>query len=314
MTNQSPMTRSAHTPAVGIVTVNYNGAAFIGEFAESLRRVRYPNFRLIVVDSASSDGSADELTRLVPDGVLLRSDENLGTAAGNNRGIAYCLEHDFDYVLLLNSDTVLTEDFLDRLVAAAAARTVVVPKILYYHDQRLISTHAGDFDWRRGVFRRTFHGRADSPAASLPRELETASFCCALVPASAFREVGLLDERFFMYYEETDWLRRARDRGYRLLYRPEAVIHHRESASSGGGWMTPFKYYYANRNRVYLMRKHSPSRRAYALFTAYFLAGRIVYMVLHLLRWRPRLARALARGVADYYRGRMGRTLEVDDL
>jgi hypothetical protein len=250
----------------------------------------------------------------VPKAVLLPSDENLGTAGGNNRGIAYCLEQGFDYVLLLNSDTVLTEDFLDRLVAAADARSLVVPKILYYHDQRLISTHAGDFDWRRGVFRRTFHGRVDSSDANSPRDLETASFCCALVPAAAFREVGILDERFFMYYEETDWLRRARDQGYRLLYRPEAVVYHRESASSGGGWMTPFKYYYANRNRLYLMRKHTASRGAYALFTAYFLAGRLVYLALHLLRLRPRLARALAQGVVDYYRGRMGRTLEVDDL
>jgi GT2 family glycosyltransferase len=307
------MTTTTSPPSVGIVAVNYNSAAFIGEFAESLRRVRYPNFRLIVVDSASSDGSADELARLVPDAVLLRSDENLGTAAGNNRGIAYCLEHGFDYVLLLNNDTVLTEDFLDRLVAAAGERTLAVPKILYYYDRRLISTHAGGFDWRRGVFRHTFHGRPDSAAASSPRELETASFCCALVPAAAFREVGLLDERFFMYYEETDWLRQARDRGYRLLYRPEAVIYHRESASSGGGWMTPFKHYYATRNRLYLMKKNS-SRGAYALFTAYFLAGRLLYLALHLARRQPRLARALVRGVLDYYRGRMGRTLEVGDL
>ena len=301
-------------PSVGIVAVNYNGAAFIGEFAESLRRVRYPNFRLIVVDSASRDGSADELARLVPDAVLLRSDENLGTAGGNNRGIACCLEHGFDYVLILNNDTVLTEDFLDRLVAAAGERTIVVPKILYHFDRRLISTHAGGFDWRRGVFRHTFHGRPDSSATGGPREVETASFCCALVSAAAFREVGLLDERFFMYYEETDWLRRARDRGYRLLYRPEAVIYHRESASSGGGWMTPFKHYYATRNRLYLVKKHSTSRAAYALFTAYFLAGRLFYLALHLVRRRPRLARALVRGVLDYYRGRMGRTLEVGDL
>jgi GT2 family glycosyltransferase len=311
VTDQSPM-RPA--PSVGIVTVNYNGAAFIGEFAESLRRVRYPNFRLIVVDSASTDGSADELARLVRDAVLLRSDENLGTAGGNNRGIACCLEQGFDYVLVLNNDTVLTEDFLGRLVAAADGRTIVVPKILYYYDRRLISTHAGGFDWRRGVFRNTFHGRPDSPAASTPREVETASFCCALVPAAAFWLVGLLDERFFMYYEETDWLRQARDRGYRLLYRPEAVIYHRESASSGGGWMTPFKHYYATRNRLYLVKKHSTSRGAYALFTAYFLAGRLFYLALHLLRRRPRLARALVRGVLDYYRGRMGRTLEVGDL
>jgi len=301
-------------PSVAVLTVNYNSAAFVREFVESLRQVSYPRLQLIVVDSASSDGSADELERFWPEAVVLRSPENLGTAGGNNLGLHHCLEHDFEYVLFLNNDTVLTEDFLSKLVAAADGNTMVVPKILYYDDPSLISTHAGDFDWGRGLFKNTHHGKPDGPATARARELQTASFCCALVPLDAFRRVGLLDERFFMYYEETDWLRRALDRGYRLCYRPEAVIYHRESASSGGGWMTPFKHYYATRNRLYLVKKHSTSRRRHALFTVYFLTTRLLQLGAHLLRGRWRMARALALGVLHYYRGRMGRTLEVHQL
>jgi len=301
-------------PSVGIVVVNYNGAAFIDRFAESLARVDYPNLRVVIVDNASTDGSGDELQRLLQQAVLLRAPENLGTAGGNNIGIRYCLDERFDRLLILNNDTVLTDDFLSKLIAFADDRTIAVPKILYYDDPRLISTHAGNFDWRFGLFSNTFHGKPDGPATSHPRDLKTASFCCALVPATAFRDVGLLDERFFMYYEETDWLRRALAAGFRLRYRPEAVVYHMESASSGGGWMTPFKHYYATRNRLYLVRKNSQSRLWFAAFTAYFLATRLVYLGRYAVKRERSLAKALALGVLDYYRGRMGRTLEVGDF
>jgi GT2 family glycosyltransferase len=301
-------------PSVAVVTVNYNSAHFAREFAESLRRVSYPRLQVVVVDSGSHDGSTDVLASILPGAVFLRSPENLGAAGGNNVGIAHCLDQRFDYILFLNNDTVVTDDFLGKLVAAADGKTMVVPKILYYYDSSLISTHAGDFDWGRGLFKNSFHGKPDGPATSHPRDVETASFCCALVPVGAFRELGLLDERFFMYYEETDWIPKALDQGYRLRYLPAAVIYHRESGASGGGWMTPFKHYYATRNRLYLMKKHSPSRWRYALFTAHFLATRLIYIASHLAHARWGMARAMALGVLHYYRGRMGRTLEVHDL
>jgi GT2 family glycosyltransferase len=305
---------ASRRPSVGIVVVNYNGAAFIRRFAESLARVDYPNQRVVIVDNASTDGSGEELQRLLPESTLLRAPENLGTAGGNNIGICHCLDEGFDRILILNNDTVLTEDFLAKLVDFADERTVAVPKILYYDDPRLISTHAGGFDWRFGLFRRTFHGKPDGPATSRARDLQTASFCCALVPAAAFHEAGLLDERFFMYYEETDWLRRALAAGYRLRYDPDAVIYHMESASSGGGWMTPFKHYYATRNRLYLVRKNSSSRGWLAVFTLYFLTTRLAYLGRYAVKRDRRMAKALVLGVLDYYRGRMGRTLEPGDF
>jgi hypothetical protein len=92
------------------------------------------------------------------------------------------------------------------------------------------------------------------------------------------------------------------------------VIYHRESGSSGGGWMTPFKMYYATRNRLYLVRKHTRSRWAYAHFTAYFWATRVPSAARLAARGEWRLLRAMLLGMADYYRGRMGRTREVRDL
>jgi GT2 family glycosyltransferase len=304
----------SEAPAVGIVTVNYNSAGFISEFLDSLDRLDYPNAHLVVIDAASADGSTDEIARRRPDAHLVRCDENVGIARGNNLGVEHCREQSYPYVLFINNDTTHEPGFLQLLVDAADELTMTVPRILYAADHTLISTHAGDFDWDLGLFRNTYHGRTDGPATQHRRELQTASFCCLLAPVRAFDDAGELDERFFMYYEETDFLRRALGRGYRLLYVPESVIYHRESASSGGGWMTPFKHYYATRNRLYLVRKHARSRLRYAYFTLYFWATRIPYVARYLMSGQRSMLKALVLGMRDYYRGRMGRTLEVKDF
>lgn len=304
-------------PRVAIVIVNYNSSAFVDPLLDSLRAVTEPSWRLVVVDSGSTDGSGDKFEGAFPDATVVRCAENIGFAAGINvpfdQGLVDANRDDF--VLFLNPDTTVTPSFLRAMTNAADDRTSVVPRILYANDHSLISTHAGGFDWRLGLFRDTFHGRKDGPATSVPRDdLETASFACALVPVGAFASAGRFDEQFFMYYEETDWLRRARAQGYRIRYEPSAVVYHRESGSSGGGWMTPFKLYYATRNRPYLVRKHSTSRLAHAYFTTYFLLGRVGATARLALRREWRLLRAMWRGVFDYYRGRMGRTYEVRDF
>jgi hypothetical protein len=302
-------------PLVGVIVVNYNSARFIEEFCATLVQVEYENRRLIVVDSGSTDGSLETIERAFLDATVIRCGDNVGFAAGANRGVEAALASGCKFALFLNNDTALTPEFLQRMIDAADERTMVVPKILYYDDRRLVSTHAGGFDWTLGRFHDTFGGQRDGPATSSVREdIETASFCCALVPLQAFRDAGPLDERYFMYYEETDFIRRAKDRGYRLCYQPSAVIYHHESGASGGGWMTPLKQYYATRNRPYLVRRHAHSRMAYAWFTTFFLASRIPAAVRMAARREWRLLRAMALGTLDYYRGRMGRTKQVQDL
>ena len=196
----------------------------------------------------------------------------------------------------------------------ADEHTMTVPRILFSTDRSLISTHAGDFNWFLGLFRNTHHAKPDGPETHQRKELQTASFCCILAPVSVFDEIGSLDEQFFMYYEETDFLRKALDKGYRLVYEPEAVIYHDESGSSGGGWMNPFKQYYASRNRLYLVRKHATSRVAYALFTLYFWGARLLSAFRFLIPSHRALIKAQLLGMLHYYQGRMGRTLEVRDF
>ncbi|MCH7698707.1 MAG: glycosyltransferase family 2 protein [Chloroflexi bacterium] len=301
-------------PSVGIITVNYNSAAFIGKFIESIIKLDYEKARLIVVDAGSIDGSREEIASRLPDAHVISCDENVGTARGNNIGIDFCRQEGLEYVLVLNNDTTHAPNFLSTLMAGADEHTMTVPRILLSKDRSLISTHAGDFDWFLGLFRNTYNAKPDGPATQQRRDIQTASFCCLLAPLSVFDEIGLLDEQFFMYYEETDFLRKALDRGYRLVYEPDAVIYHDESASSGGGWMTPFKQYYASRNRMYLVHKHARSRLRYALFTAYFWAARMLSAPRYFMPRQRALFKAQVLGMLHYYQGRMGRTLEVHDF
>lgn len=301
-------------PHVTVIVVNYNGAAFIEEFAASLARVGYTDRGIVIVDNASTDGSRGLLPRLFPDGALIQNDRNVGLAPALNQALRTALEQTPrpGYMLLLNSDTTHEPDFLEKLLGSADERTIVVPKVLSYFDPSLINTHAGGFDWRRGVFRDTHDGQPDGPQTSQRREIETASFCCMLIPATAFDQVGFMDERLAMYYEDTDFAARARKAGFRLVFEPTAVVYHREGGSSGGK-ESPFKHYYATRNRPYLVRKHV-SRADYALFTAYFLTTRLGKIASYAVRRDWPLLRAQLLAVRDFYTGRMGMTYGPAEL
>jgi len=298
-------------PSVAILTVNYNGGAHIADFLTSLMGVSYPNWRLVVADNASSDGSPDEIARLFPAAMLIRNEENLGITGGHNAGIRYCLEQGFDYVLFLNNDTVVEPDFLDRVLEGADERTMVAPKAYLYGRRPLLDDTVGNFNWWRGVWRGWLYEKPEPPGFDRWQP-NMASLCCLLVPASVFRDAGLMDERFFMYYDDFDFVRRAKAAGYGLRLKADAVIYHRKAASSGGV-DSPFKLYYATRNRLYLMRKHLPLWR-FALFLAYFLATRSAYLLALAARGRWAPWRATVRGIADYFRGRLGRTYQVADF
>jgi hypothetical protein len=133
-----------------------------------------------------------------------------------------------------------------------------------------------------------------------------------LVPRAVFESVGLVDERLAMYYEDTDFVARARENGFRLVFEPAAVVYHREGGSSGGK-ESPFKHYYATRNRPYVVRRHV-SKPRYALFSAYFLTTRFGHIVRCALRRDWPLLRAQLRAVRDFYTGRMGMTYQPSDF
>ncbi|MGI8552112.1 MAG: glycosyltransferase family 2 protein [Dehalococcoidia bacterium] len=302
----------ADLPSVAIVTVNYNGGAYISAFLKSLQRLQYSNWHLIVVDCASCDGSLQQIACLEPSDCLIPLRDNLGITGGCNHGIRAALARGHDYVLFLNPDTVVEPSLLRVLVSIAERGWIATPCVMLQGSDRLMDDTAGDFDWRRGIWQRPHYGHLRPPDLTHVRRVDMASLTCLLVPAAALRALGgdtgpYMDARYFMYYDDFDFVRRLQDLGYRVVYTPDAVVYHRKSAA-GGGVDSPFKHYYATRNRLLLMLSVSPLP-AFFGFLVYFLCGRLIRMAQFIAKGRPRVASAILRGVVDFLAGRTGRTV-----
>jgi GT2 family glycosyltransferase len=176
----------------------------------------------VIVDNASNDGTADRVRERAPWANLIALTQNMGFAAACNIGIG--LTRDADLIVLLNPDVEVRADFLARLVtldwpAELAARG---PAIL---DER------GAPERIRPTSRLLQRDLLADPDAGA-RVVDWVSGACLIVPAERFHSVGLLDEGYFMYWEDADWCRRAHARGYSVIYDPTLVVTHRQGSSS----------------------------------------------------------------------------------
>jgi GT2 family glycosyltransferase len=279
-------------PKVGIVTVNYNGKGYIVDFVRSVRALHYHNHELFLLDNASTDGSVDELLSVYPDIAIVRMELNVGIVAGNNLGIKYFLEQgETDYILLLNPDTIHKPDFLDELVKFANARTLVAPRSYFYDQQNILNTTVGDFNWWRGVMSAPFYNRPDTQRTCQIQDVELAASYALLVPVRAFIDVGMMDEAYFMYYDDPDFVLRAGKAKYRVVYNPNAIIYHRE-------------------NRPYMMRKLlGKGWRYWRFILVYFIECSLHYLRFNLMG-RKDLVKAMTKGLHDFHDGRMGKAIE----
>lgn len=293
-------------PRVAVLTVTTNAAAHIGAYVAGVRALRYPNLEVWVADNGSRDGTLEALMGTLPTARIVPMGRNAGFTGACNRALAEILaaEPPVEYVLFLNDDTVPEPDLVDRLLELADERTLVAPKTFLTDRPGLLDDAVGSFDWTRGRWRERTFARPERPSDRYPHPVEVANLSCLLVPRRCFELVGLLDDAFFVYYDDTDLCRRAQEAGFRILFQPSAVVHHRKGATIGGQ-TTPFGVYYLTRNRPYLVRKHtSPAR--FVAFLAYFLATRIVRCVRWAATGRWDLCRATAWGLLDFARGAMG--------
>ncbi len=292
------------TPKVAIVTLNWNGLSDTAELLTSLQAVTYPNFTTIVVDNGSDRDDAGELEQRFGGFIeVIRNPENYGFAKGNNIGISRALSQGADYVLLLNNDTVVKPDFLDRMVRTAQQHNVGIagPKILYYGTDEISST-GGRINWHTRYI--TSHVTDDTADASTQDFL---TGCCLLIRRDVFEKIGDIDGRFFLYYEDADFCLRTRAAGYSIVVDPSSAIWHKISRSVGhesAGY-----HYYTNRNKLLFCRKNAPF-----LVYAYHLAWSLItlgYSTLRMLRERDAVQRqrltAVRNGIRDYLRGALGK-------
>jgi len=290
-------------PHICIIILNWNGYHITRECLLSLKSITYTNNTIILVDNGSTDNSIEKLSQEFKQIDYLTLTKNYGFAGGNNRGIEYAIiKYNPEYILLLNNDTVVNSDFLNKLIDPFRGNDKVyaaVPKIYFYDKKDIIWSAGGKISKLTGIVTEYGKNKKDSAATTRQGATGFMNGCAALLSAKAINEIGLFDEQFFAYSEDTDYSIRILKSGHTIVYVPESVIYHKVSHSfrrNNGNW---FKYYLATRNIILLQRKHL-DKSLFPVFVAVFIFRWVLYMTLKLIilsQFKPALA--ICRGFYD---------------
>lgn len=298
-------------PHVSIIILNWNGWKDTIECLESVYQIEYPNFDVIVVDNNSVDDSLDQIRAYSsgelkvdsdffgykaenkplhiteymegetpsniknPDLIIIKNKQNYGFPGGNNVGIKFAQKHlGTDYLLLLNNDTIVHPDFLNELVQEGDSNEIagiLGPKIYYYDKPDFIWSAGCRISWKlaRGI--QIGNNELDKGQYDEKKEVEYISGSAFLIKTNVINQIGLMDETYFLYFEESDWTLRAIEAGYTSLYVPKAKIWHKIS-KSGGGISNSIGLYYITRNRWIFMKKWA-KRSDYWIFVVYQVFG-----------------------------------------
>lgn len=294
---------SKQYPLVWIVLLNYKGCQDTIECIESLEQITYPNYRIIVVDNDSKDGSEETLRNKFPQHIIIQSGDNLGFSGGNNVGIKYALENRADYILLLNNDTLVEPNFLEPLVEESEKDKsigIAAGKINYYYDKNIIWAAGGYISEIKGCGYHYGINQEDLGQYDIRQEVSFLTGCIQLIKREVLEKVGLYDEDYFLYMEDVDYCCRVKKTGFKLMYVPKSKIYHKVSASTGEN--SPLMLYYMNRNRLLFIRKNYKVFLNNMLFYIFFFLSRIINV-----RVYKQNTRFIIRGIKDYYKGHWGK-------
>ncbi len=220
-------------PKVTIVIINWNGFTDTKDCLTSLSKISYKNYKVALVDNGSRNGEGQILKKLFPNVKLITNSKNTGFCEANNLGMLWAIKNGSQYVLLLNNDTIVAKDFLEKLLASFRKHPdagIVNPKILYFKSSTI---------WAMGGKLATFPGiprmiGQGSKTTSWTKDIvcDFASGCAMIMPINLVREVGLLDTRYFAYWEDTDYSFRVKRAGYKIWVNPQSIIWHKVSKST----------------------------------------------------------------------------------
>jgi len=247
------------SPKVSIILLNYNGAEDTIACLQSLQKISYSNYNIVIVDNASPDGSMDKIKDYLqsqlldytvyssPDEamqspkpqlkfMLLQTGHNGGYGYGNNIGIKYALQHGADYVLILNNDTVVDPGFLKPMVQMCEddeSIGIVSGKIYFYDRPEVIWFNGGRFHPCTGKVEHVNFNEKNT-GQNPPKENTFISGCMWLIPRKVFETVGLINEEYFMYVEDLEFCKRVLNAGYLLKFCEKSHIWHKDGAATKG--------------------------------------------------------------------------------
>lgn len=252
---------------VGIVTVTYNSGPVLQPFLDCILEQTHSNFVLYVIDNVSTDDSvAITKTYSDPRIVLFENSVNTGVAGGNNQGIFAALKDQCDFIWILNNDVEFESTYLEKLVTASEEKnySIITSKMMYYFDKSLI-WYAGSYFHKRSGNMASHIGmrETDKGQYNQDKEVDYAPTCSVLVKKEVFEDIGFMDEQYFAYYDDTDFLLRAHlDGKHKMWYIGDVEFYHKigQSSKSKEGGIRKFKFgdfhiKLTTRNKVYYLRK-----------------------------------------------------------
>ena len=292
-------------PKVTIVVLNWNGLTDTCECLESVRVITYPNYQTVIIDNGSSGDDVQILQERFGDSThLIANERNLGFAGGCNIGIRCALGRGANYILLLNNDTVVDPAFLSALVQAAEKipdGASFCPKICYFDRPRVLQSTGGRVSPWTGRAWQVGRDRPDEGGHYDVEERDYADGACMLIRRSALERVGLLDEEYFAYWEETDWCDRAREEGLKSYYVPTSRVWHKAARSQAPD--AEYHYLYRRNAFLFLRKRKAPLHLLSAVALYLFVFGPF-YLIRHpgAIRRLPSEARALLWHLASLFR------------
>jgi len=285
---------------IGVVTVLYNSAPVLEDFFRSLDEQQYTNFVVYCVDNASTDDSVAQCKAKAGRYIVIENGGNLGVAAGNNVGTRAAVADGCEFVLYLNNDVVFGPELFAELLAGLERHPcAMTTPVMYYHDRPNVIWAAGGF-FQPWLGYRCLHfgdGDTDRGQYATPAQVQYTPTCCVLVRRELFAKIGIMDERYFVYWDDTDFMLRAFKAGESLYRLPHAKLWHK--VSSLVGTSSPFRTRFVHRNHALYLHKNVPPLFAHMLSFLYC----TVYVCLSLM---GRLRLEEARERIEFWREGIG--------
>lgn len=297
--------------SVAIIILNWKQPKLTTETIDSVLKIKHPNFnyQIILVDNGSPDNSIKIFKQKYQKNKLIKvlnTRSNLGYAGGNNFGIKYALKNNFDFLVLLNNDVLVDQDFLTNLIKETNKYDVLGPKIYfapgfeYHHDRyqekdrgKVIWSMGGQMDWNNIYGSNISIDEVDhGQFTQVEEKIDFISGCCLMASRNVFKKIGALDEKYFMYLEDVDFCHRAKINGFKMACIPNSIIWHVNSGSTKGPG--DLQNYFITRNRLYFTFKYAKLRTKFAVFR-------------ESIKFLFRSSKWSRQAVLDFYRGKMNK-------
>ena len=296
-------------PKVSIIILILEDTRCFIDCIASLNKITYGNFDIFVVHNGPKSKALEKKLALLSERIteVIDTGENLGFARGNNIGIRQALRKGAKYILILNNDTVVSPDFLDILIDAGKENPdagMLGPNIYFHAEPQKIWFAGAKFDEETGRVSFPKAGKIAGDECPKPEESDFITGCAVLVKKEAIDKIGLLDERFFIYWEDVDWGLRSKRVHYRNLVVPSSRVWHKVSITVGGE-NSALKVYHKTRNHLLFVSLHAPNTKAKLMLR--FIRD-IAWLLLKSSELsRIQKARAYFAAIIDYHLGKTGR-------